>query len=228
MLASWEKLPDFIKSAAVKQYYDVLRQRIVQLVFKRIADIIFSAVLFVALLPIMLVCAAAVKLSSEGDVIFKQQRLTGYGRLFNVYKFRTMYATAEHDLPITTHNDDRVTAVGHFLRKTHLDELPQLWNILKGDMTFVGTRPEVPCFVDEYNAEWLATLLLPAGLTSWASVFFRNEAELINKAENAKEIYMNEILPLKMEMNLNYIKNFSLKNDVVIIFETIKAVLTDI
>ncbi len=227
MLASWENLPDFIKSSVTKEYYDSLRQKVVQLAVKRGGDIFFSAVLLVVLFPIMLACAAAVKQSSKGDVIFKQRRVTQYGREFTVYKFRTMYETYGHTLPVTTHNDGRVTTVGHFLRKTRLDELPQLWNILKGDMTFVGTRPEVPCFVEEYKEEWLATLLLPAGLTSQASVFFRNEAELLNEAENAKEVYCSEILPQKMKMNLCYIKNFSLKNDVVIIFETLKAVLKD-
>ena len=167
-----------------------------------------------------------IKMDSQGPVIFKQVRITTYGRKFKIYKFRTMVNNADKmGTQVTTKGDVRVTRIGKFLRKCRLDELPQLINILKGDMTFVGTRPEVEKYVVHYTNEMKATLLLPAGVTSRTSIEYKDEKRLLENAENADEVYINQVLPEKMEYNLKSIKNFSIVEDIKTMFATVFAVI---
>lgn len=174
----------------------------------------------------MVIIAVCIKCSSKGPVLFKQTRVTKYYRRFKIYKFRTMVVDAEKiGTQVTTENDSRVTKIGKFLRKFRLDELPQLLNILKGDMAFVGTRPEVPRYVQQYSEQMYATLLMPAGLTSLASINFKDEDKLLKNKENTDEVYIKEILPKKMEYNLEYIENFNFWYDWKLMFNTVLAVL---
>ena len=165
--------------------------------------------------------SVAVKLSSPGSVFFRQIRISKYGREFKIFKFRSMVENADKMGPlVTTDNDERITGIGKFLRKTHLDEIPQLFNVFVGDMSFVGTRPEVKKYVDKYTDEMLATLLLPAGITSEASITYRDEAQLISNSTNADETYINVVLPEKMKLNLKYMTEFSLLKDILIMLRT--------
>jgi lipopolysaccharide/colanic/teichoic acid biosynthesis glycosyltransferase len=210
----------------VKYYYEKLKKKRLELWIKRLFDIIFSLLLIVLLFPWMLVIGIAVKVTSPGAVIFRQIRVTTYGKRFQIYKFRTMVSGAERKgTQVTVSGDDRITSVGKFLRKVRLDELPQLFNVLKGEMSFVGTRPEVEKYVACYEDKMYATLLLPAGVTSWASIAYKDEERLLAKGEDTDAIYTKEILPEKMKYNLEYMENFSLWEDVRILFQTVAAVL---
>ena len=174
----------------------------------------------------MLIIAVWIKCDSKGKVFFRQRRVTTYGRVFYIFKFRTMVSNAEKlGTQVTVQNDSRVTKAGKFLRKCRLDELPQLFNVLKGDMSFVGTRPEVERYVDRYTDEMLATLLMPAGITSLASIKFKDEEKLLDGAENPDDVYVNEVLPQKMKFNLEYISKFNFFYDIKIMFMTFFAVL---
>ena len=196
------------------------------LVAKRIFDILVSLIMLILLSPIFLVLAIAIKIDSEGPVFFKQTRITQYGKEFKIYKFRTMVNNAEKiGTQVTVDNDARITKVGSVIRNCRLDEIGQLINIFKGDMTFVGTRPEVKKYVDAYTPEMLATLLLPAGVTSTASIKYKDEAELLSKANDVDSTYINEILPQKMKYNLESIKNFSFWDDIATMFKTVGSVL---
>ncbi|MEG1779046.1 MAG: sugar transferase [Oscillospiraceae bacterium] len=220
MLKAWNDLPEFLRCDEIAVYYTILKKKTVELQIKRLFDITMSAILLVALLPLMTLIAIAIKTETQGEVIFKQQRVTSYGKIFEIYKFRTMYKDDTIGSKITMADDNRITTAGKLLRKYRFDEIPQLVNILRGDMTFVGTRPEVPYYIEEYSTEMLATLLLPAGLTSMASIKYKDEAKLLNNTDNIDEIYINKILPQKMKINLEYIKKFSLKADIQILIET--------
>ncbi|MEG1869941.1 MAG: sugar transferase [Oscillospiraceae bacterium] len=220
MLKAWNDLPEFLRCDEIAVYYTILKKKTVELQIKRLFDITMSAILLVALLPLMTLIAIAIKTETQGEVIFKQQRVTSYGKIFEIYKFRTMYKDDTIGSKITMADDNRITTAGKLLRKYRFDEIPQLVNILRGDMTFVGTRPEVPYYIEEYSIEMLATLLLPAGLTSNASIKYKDEANFLNNTDNNEEIYINKILPQKMKINLEYIKNFSLKADIQILMQT--------
>ncbi|MBR0341084.1 MAG: sugar transferase [Oscillospiraceae bacterium] len=218
---SFEDLPAEMKKPAVRPYYDALSKHRFSLCVKRCFDILASFLLIVILSPLIMGISVAVKLSSPGSVFFRQIRISKYGREFKIFKFRSMVENADKMGPlVTTDNDERITGIGKFLRKTHLDEIPQLFNVFVGDMSFVGTRPEVKKYVDKYTDEMLATLLLPAGITSEASITYRDEAQLISNSTNADETYINVVLPEKMKLNLKYMTEFSLLKDISIMLRT--------
>lgn len=193
---------------------------------KRAFDIVTASLMLIFLSPVILVIAIAIILDSKGSVFFRQERVTQYGRKFRIYKFRTMVANADKlGAQVTVKDDKRVTAIGKILRKYRLDELPQLINIIAGDMSFVGTRPEVEKYVRSYNDEMYATLLLPAGVTSETSIMYKDEEKLLSKAESADEVYISKVLPGKMEYNLRSLKNFSLGKEISTMARTILAIV---
>ena len=225
-MKKWDKLPDEFKNDEVRPYYEILSRRTGSLIVKRCSDSIAALVMTVIFLPFMLIIAVWIKCDSRGKVLFLQKRVTKYGRTFNIFKFRTMVSDAEKQgTQVTVKNDSRITRAGRFLRKCRLDELPQLFNVLKGDMTFVGTRPEVPKYVERYTPEMYATLLMPAGITSLASIKFKDEEKLLDGAENADDVYVNTVLPQKMKFNLEYISRFSFFYDIKLMFMTFFAVI---
>ena len=224
MLRSWEKLPDYMKMEEV--YPEILKKRKISLFLKRGFDFIVSTVMFVILSPILLIISILIKLDSKGAVFYRQERVTQYGRKFKIFKFRTMIADADKiGSQVTVQNDSRVTKIGTFLRKYRLDELPQLINIILGDMTFVGTRPESTYYVKYYKPEMFATLLLPAGVTSEASIRCKDEAELLDRADDVDQVYVGKVLPEKMKYNLKAIREFSLYREIKTMTYTVLAVL---
>lgn len=226
-MINFEKLPAYMKTPQVEEYYNLLRKKRAGLAVKRIIDIVLSVILILILLLPMAVIAAVVKVTSEGPVIFRQTRITTGGREFKILKFRTMVVNQDINASqVTLSNDSRVTKCGGFLRKYRLDELPQLFNVLIGQMSFVGTRPEVPKYVEKYTPEMYATLLMPAGITSLASITYKDENEFLT-SNNADEDYINILLPKKMELNLEYIKKFSVLFDIKIMIKTVTGVAFD-
>lgn len=210
----------------VKEYYELLKTKRNSLFIKRLFDLIFSFVLSIVFLPIIILVSIIIKLDSPGKIFFIQNRVTKDGKIFKIFKFRTMVENAaEIGAGVTTDNDVRITRCGKYLRKFRIDEIPQIFNILKGDMSFVGVRPESVKYVEKYTPEMYATLLLPAGVTSITSIIYKDESELLKNSENPDETYINEILPKKMEYNLKYIKEFNFWYDIKIIFKTIIAVI---
>lgn len=225
-MKKWEELPEEMKKREVLRYYEILQKKRGALVAKRIFDVVMSVILILLLFPFMVLIGIAVKVTSPGEVIFRQVRVTTYGRRFRIYKFRTMISGApQKGTQVTISGDARVTGIGHFLRKVRLDELPQLFNVLKGDMSFVGTRPEVEKYVEQYSDVMYATLLMPAGVTSTASIEYKEEERLLSEGEDVDETYVGQILPAKMEYNLKYIENYSFWGDIRILFRTVAAVL---
>ena len=226
ILPKWEELPDDIRTESVRPYYDALSKRKAGLFFKRLFDI-FAALDLIILLGIpMIIIAIMIKSDSKGPVFFRQERVTSYGAKFRIHKFRTMVNNADKiGSSVTVDNDNRITKVGSKLRNHRLDEFPQLFDVLSGDMSFVGTRPEVVKYVDRYSDEMKATLLMPAGITSIASIEYKDEAELLDKAEDADEVYIKEILPAKMKFNLKSVKEFGFFKDIGVLFKTVAAVL---
>ncbi len=227
LIKKWDKLPEKLKTDEVRVYYDILKKKGFSLFVKRVFDIVVSLLLLLILSPAFIILAIAIKLESKGPVFFRQERITQYGKTFRIFKFRTMVDKAESmGEKLTLENDDRITRVGKLIRKLRLDEISQLIDVLRGTMTFVGTRPEIPKYVDKYTPEMYATLLLPAGITSEASICFKDEDELLSKGEgNIDDIYVNEILPKKMEYNLQAIKEFSFFKDIKTMVKTVFAVL---
>lgn len=230
ILKKWCNIPEDLKNDKTKEYYKILEKKKAILLIKRIFDIIFSLILLIIFVPIFVALSIAIKLESKGPVFYRQERVTQYGRIFKIFKFRTMIQNADKvGSLVTLDNDCRITKIGKIIRKLRLDELPQLINILVGDMTFVGTRPEVKKYVEAYSDEMKATLLLPAGVTSQASIEYKNEDVVMSRYREEQEdvdyIYINRILPQKMEWNLNYIKEFSLLKDMKIAIKTVFAVL---
>ena len=189
-------------------------------------DFVTSTLMLIVLSPLFLVLALAIKIDSRGPVFFRQVRVTQYGKKFRIFKFRTMVNDADKKgAQVTLDNDERITKVGRFIRKCRLDEVSQLIDIWRGKMTFVGTRPEVPKYVEMYTDEMRATLLLPAGVTSEASIKFKNEDEFLKDAENAEDVYVNVVLPQKMEGNLQSLKRQGFWRDIGTMFKTVAAVL---
>ena len=226
MLCKWEELPAELQTDAVKPYYDILAKKQVSLVFKRIFDIMVSAIMLLVLSPVFLVLAIAIKLDSPGPVFYRQVRVTQYGKRFRIFKFRSMVSNADKiGTQVTVGNDSRITRVGKLIRKCRLDELCQLIDVFRGTMTFVGTRPEVPKYVASYTPEMQATLLLPAGVTSLASIFYKDEDRLLGGAADVDKTYIEEVLPGKMHYNLKAIKTFSFFGDIKVMFMTVFAVL---
>ncbi len=225
MLKKWEELPSQLRTPEVRPYYEILDCRRPELAIKRIFDLSAALLLIILLSPLMLGVSAAVALDSPGGVFFRQERVTACGRIFKMIKFRTMSENAERSGPaVTSGGDRRITRVGRTLRGCRLDELPQLFNVLRGEMSFVGTRPEVEKFVKNYSPQMYATLLLPAGITSEASIRFKDEAEMLSASADPEADYLNILLPRKMEYNLNSIKNFSLGSDTRTLWRTLTAV----
>ena len=222
----WEQLPQELQNDSVRPYYEALSRKRGQLLFKRVFDILLSLVLLVLLSPVMLILALAIRLDSPGEVLFRQVRVTQYGQEFRIFKFRTMVANAQQlGTQVTVQGDMRITRVGKLLRKCRLDELPQLLNILMGQMSFVGTRPEVPRYVRQYTPQMLATLLLPAGVTSQASIRYKDEDRLLDSSADPDRTYVEQVLPGKMEYNLNSLLDFSLWQDFKTMVQTVGAVL---
>ncbi len=225
LLSKWENLPAYMQNEKVRIYYNILKNKKKSLVAKRVLDIVVSSVLIVLLLVPMCVIAVVVKCGSKGPVFFQQKRITTNGRPFMILKFRTMVQNAEAlGGQITQTDDARITKNGKFLRKYRLDELPQVFNVFVGSMSLVGTRPEVPKYVERYSDEMYATLLMPAGVTSLASITYRDEDDLFKNPEDIDRNYMEIVLPEKMVMNLEYIKQFHFFYDLKIMFKTIADV----
>ncbi len=225
ILCDWDKLPDYMRIDEVKEYYDILSKKKASLVIKRILDILMSAILILLLLLPMAIIAILVKCDSKGPVLFKQTRVTTNGKLFKIWKFRTMVDNAEQiGGLITEANDKRVTKLGEKLRKVRLDELPQVFNVFVGDMSFVGTRPEVVKYVDQYTPEMYATLLTPAGITSLASITYKDNDEFFTDPAMVDKNYMEIILPEKMKLNLDYYRKFNAFYDIKIMFKTVGSV----
>lgn len=223
----FDKLPEQFRTEQVRPYYDILCKKTKSLFLKRSSDILFSVILlFILILPILII-AAAVKLNSKGPVFYRQVRVTTYGKHFKILKFRTMVENADKmGSLVTTDSDSRITGIGRFLRKYRLDELPQIFNVLSGSMSFVGTRPEVPKYVEKYKPEYVATLLIPAGITSLASIMYKDEEKLLSSEENADEVYVEKILPEKMKYNLQYTENFGFRSDLKLMLKTVKEVFS--
>lgn len=225
-LKPWSQLPADLQSEAVWKYYQHLEKKKYGLMLKRLFDVCVALLMLILLSPVILILAFLIIADSPGGVFFRQTRVTTYGKEFRIHKFRTMVDGADSmGAQITTSNDGRITKIGTFLRKTKLDELPQLLDVLAGDMSFVGTRPEVPDFVAQYTDEMKATLLLPAGITSEASIRFKDEAEMLEGVENINDVYMNDVLPRKMRHNLKAIEEFSFFGEIATMFRTVFAVL---
>lgn len=231
MLKKWDSLPPDMRQEEIRKYYIRLSRKRGSLLAKRFLDIILALVLTVLLSPIMCILAVCIKLDSRGSVFYRQERVTQYGRKYRIFKFRTMVADADKRGPLVTSGQDaRITRMGNKLRKSRLDELPQLFNVLTGDMSFVGTRPEVQKYVDCYTTEMRATLLLPAGITSRTSIAYKDEDEILDKYsrttdKTTDEIYTEYILPDKMKYNLEYLETFSFFGDLKIMIDTVLAVI---
>ena len=213
-----------MQTEEVRNYYEILRKKNLSLLCKRIFDIFVSALMLVILSPLFLILAIAIKIDSKGPVFYRQERVTQYGKSFRIFKFRSMVVDADKGSQVTVAYDSRITKVGRFIRKCRLDEVCQLIDIFRGTMTFVGTRPEVPKYVAQYTSEMLATLLLPAGVTSLASIYYKDEAKLLNSTEETDKVYVEKVLPAKMYDNLKAIEKFSFWSDIKILFMTVFAV----
>ena len=224
-LIKWEELPPEMQTDSARKYYDILAKRKGSLFVKRVFDVVCSLILLVILSPVFLILAIAIKIDSPGPVFYRQERITQYGRRFRIHKFRTMVQNADKGSQVTVNNDNRVTRVGRFVRRCRLDEIAQLLDTISGDLTLVGVRPESPRFVAEYSEEMMATLLLPAGVTSLASIYYKDEAEFLDGAEDTDKVYIEKILPGKMYYNLKSIEQFSFWGDIRIMFMTVFAVL---
>ena len=222
----WEKLPPEFQTEEVRPYYEILRKKQVSLMAKRGFDVVVSALMLALLSPVFLVLAVAIKLDSPGPVFYRQVRVTQYGKQFRIFKFRSMVSNADKiGAQVTVGNDSRFTRVGRVIRSCRLDEICQLIDIFRGTMTFVGTRPEVPKYVAAYTPEMMATLLLPAGVTSEASIRYKDESALLDGAEDVDEVYIHQVLPGKMEYNLDAIRNFGFWSDIRTMLRTVNAVL---
>ena len=192
---------------------------------KRIFDIILSLFGLIILLPFMLIIAIFIKLDSKGPVFFKQLRVTKNGREFKIFKYRTMRVGSDKYSQITVGKDDRITKIGLFLRKYKLDEIPQLINVLIGDMSLVGPRPEVPKYVALYTDEQKEILKVRAGITDYVSIEFSNENDLLASEEDPEKAYIKKVMPKKIELNKKYISEISMLTDIKIILLTIKKIL---
>ena len=226
LLKKFEDLAPEFQNDDVKKYYDILKKRTLSLIVKRIFDIVVSMIMLIILSPVFLVLAIAIKIDSKGPVFYRQERITQFGKKFRIFKFRTMVANADKiGSLVTVNNDSRITKVGKFIRKCRLDEICQLIDVFRGAMTFVGTRPEVKKYVDAYTDEMYATLLLPAGVTSLASIKYKDEEKLLSGSDDTDATYINDILPDKMKYNLEYLEKFGFFYDIKLMFMTVFAVL---
>ncbi len=226
MLRRWDDLPEFMKTPEVRPYWEILNKKKGQLLLKRIFDFIVSIIMLIILAIPMGVIAVLIKIDSEGPVFYRQERVTTYGKKFRIHKFRTMVNNADKiGNAVTVGADPRITKLGAKLRGYRLDELPQVLDVICGDMSFVGTRPEAVKYVERYRDEYFATLLMPAGITSEASIRYKDEDKLLNAADDVDEVYVNKVLPAKMKWNLNSINRFSFFREILTMFRTVFAVL---
>lgn len=226
LLKKWEALPEELRVPEVRKYYDILAGKKVSLVAKRIFDVVVSGIMLIILSPVLCGLSIAVAIDSPGGVFYRQERVTAYGRRFRIHKFRTMVKNADKiGAQVTVDRDPRITRVGAKLRGMRLDELPQLIDVFLGDMSFVGTRPEVPKYVAAYTPEMYATLLLPAGITSEASIRYKDEAELLDSADDVDKVYIEKVLPEKMKYNLSAVIRFNFWNDIKTMFRTVLTVI---
>lgn len=226
MLRKWNDLPDFMKCNEVKEYYNILQKRKISLLLKRLFDLVVGTIMLIILAIPMVVISVWIKLDSKGPVFYRQERITTYGKHFKIHKFRTMVADADKiGTAVTVGGDNRITKVGVKLRRMRLDELPQVFDVLSGNMSFVGTRPEAVKYIEKYKPEYLATLLLPAGITSETSIRYKDEAELIDSADDVDRVYVEEILPDKMKYNLDSIRRFSFIGEIATMFRTVFVVM---
>ena len=192
---------------------------------KRLFDIIISSLLLIFLAPFLILIAIAVGVTSPGGVFYKQKRVGKGGAEFLMWKFRTMAPGSDKKGLLTVGaNDARITKIGYYLRKLKLDELPQLFNVLAGDMSLVGPRPEVKKYTDLYNTRQRKVLNVRPGITDWASIEFSNENEILAQYPDPEKAYINEVMPQKLELNLKYIQQQSLKTDFIIIWKTARKV----
>lgn len=225
-LRNWEDLPKFMQCEEVREYYDILVKKKKSLKLKRVFDVVAGVgVLIVTAIP-MIIISIKIATESSGGVFYRQERITAYGKKFRIHKFRTMVANADRiGSSVTVSGDSRITPTGAFLRKYRLDELPQVFDVLAGNMSFVGTRPETTKYVKQYTKEMRATLLLPAGITSEASIQFKNEAELLDTADDVDRVYVEQVLPTKMKYNLESIRKFSFFKDIKTMIRTMVEVV---
>lgn len=225
-MRKWDQLPVEMRTEDVRYYYDILCKKRFSLAAKRLFDIVFSTIMLVVLSPVFLILGVAIKIDSPGPVFYRQERVTTYGKRFRIHKFRTMVNNADKKSSlVTVKNDSRVTRVGSLIRKYRLDEISQLIDVFLGDMTFVGTRPEVVKYVERYAPVMMATLLLPAGVTSEASILYKDEDKLLDGAENVDDAYVEKVLPGKMYYNLKSVEKYSFWGDIVTMLKTVFAVL---
>ena len=225
LIKKWEKLPVELQTEEVRPYWEILRKKNFSLFWKRVFDIFVSGIMLIVLLPFFLILSLAIVIDSKGGVFYRQERVTQYGKHFRIFKFRSMVSGADKKgTLVTVGNDVRITRVGKLIRKLRLDEVSQLIDIFRGTMTFVGTRPEVPKYVNQYKPEYMATLLLPAGVTSMASIKFKDEDRLL-EGKDADKAYIEEVLPQKMKWNLSEIIKYGFWRDIKIMFMTVFAVL---
>lgn len=224
MLKKWEELPSEMQTAEVKKYYDILKKKQSSLFFKRIFDIAVSTIMLIILSPVFLILAIAIKIDSKGPVFYRQVRVTQYNKRYRIFKFRSMCQGADRGSQVTVNQDARITRVGRVIRNCRLDEISQLIDVFRGTMTFVSVRPEIPKYTEKYTPEMMATLLLPAGITSLASILYKDEAKLLDGVEDADKVYVEQILPAKMHYNLKQMEQFSLWNDIKLMFMTVLAV----
>ena len=226
MLKKWEELPDFMRVDEVRPYWEILNRKKGQLILKRIFDFIVAVIMLIVLAIPMGIIAILIKKDSEGPVFYRQERVTTYGQHFHIHKFRTMVNNADKiGTAVTVGNDSRITKIGSKLRGYRLDELPQVFDVIQGTMSFVGTRPEAVKYVDRYEPEYYATLLMPAGITSEASIRYKDEDMLLNAADNVDDVYVKKVLPEKMKWNLESVREFNFFGEVITMFRTVFAVL---
>ena len=224
-IIKWEQLPQEMQTEEVRKYYDILKKKKVSLFFKRAFDLVMCVIALIVLSPVYLILAIAIKIDSPGPVFYRQERVTQYGKRFRIHKFRTMVQNADKGSQVTVNNDRRITRVGKVIRDCRLDEIAQLIDVIQGTVTLVGVRPESPKFVAAYTDEMMATLLLPAGVTSLASIYYKDEAKLLDGVEDTDKVYIEKILPGKMYYNLKGIEQFSFWSDIKVMFMTVFAVL---
>ena len=225
LIKKWDKLPPEMQTPEVRRYYDILKKKQLSLFFKRLFDILVSLIMLIVLSPVFLILAIAIKTDSKGPVFYRQVRVTQYNKKFRIFKFRSMVEGADKGSQVTVKGDARVTKVGRFVRKSRLDEVSQLIEVFRGTMTFVGTRPDVPKYTERYTPEMMATLLLPAGVTSLASIYYKDEAELLDASDDTDKTYVEKVLPEKMRYNLKALEDFSFFGDIKIMFKTVFAML---
>ncbi len=222
----WDELPKYMQTEEVRPYYEILAKKQSQLKLKRTFDFIVAFIMLIFLSLPMLIIAVCIKLDSRGPVFYRQERVTTYGRKFRIHKFRTMVNNADKiGSTVTVGNDTRITKVGFKLRRLRLDEFPQLIDVLNGDMSFVGTRPEAVKYVKQYKPEFYATLLMPAGITSEASIRYKDEDRLLSDADDTDKVYVEKVLPEKMKWNLESIRRFRFLREILTMIRTVFAVM---